>query len=85
MKIVGDRWYPDCCSERSVSSQIRRQLDTVVSPKSKLTKHVKKAKGHMGRTDFLPRWSTGTSHPNGCCGKARSKDCRKGTDDRSEH
>nr|WP_283815270.1 hypothetical protein [Bradyrhizobium sp. JYMT SZCCT0180] len=36
MDKVGTGWT------RTVSSQIRKQLDTVVSPKSKLTKQVKK-------------------------------------------
>jgi bifunctional non-homologous end joining protein LigD len=35
---VGTGW------SRTVSSQIRKQLDTVVSPKSKLTKPIKKPK-----------------------------------------
>ena len=35
---VGTGW------SRTVSSQIRRQLDTVVSPKSKLTKAIRKPK-----------------------------------------
>jgi bifunctional non-homologous end joining protein LigD len=35
------------CS-RTVSSQIRKQLDTVVSPKSKLTKTGQEAQGHVG-------------------------------------
>jgi len=38
MGKVGTRW------SRTVSSQIREQLDTVVSPKSKLTKPIKKPK-----------------------------------------
>ena len=38
MGKVGTGW------SRTVSSQIRKQLDTVVSPKSKLTKQVRKPK-----------------------------------------
>jgi bifunctional non-homologous end joining protein LigD len=38
MGKVGTGW------SRTVSSQIRKQLDTVVSPKSKLTKPIKKPK-----------------------------------------
>ena len=38
MGKVGTGW------SRTISSQIRKQLDTVVSPKSKLTKPVKKPK-----------------------------------------
>ncbi|WP_245321911.1 hypothetical protein [Bradyrhizobium sp. LTSPM299] len=38
MGKVGTGW------SRTVSSQIRKQLDSVVSPKSKLTKPVKKPK-----------------------------------------
>ena len=33
---------------RTVSSQIRKQLDTVMSPKSKLTKPIKKPQGYVG-------------------------------------
>jgi bifunctional non-homologous end joining protein LigD len=39
---VGAGW------SRTVSSQIRKQLDTVVSPKSKLTKQLKKPKATWG-------------------------------------
>jgi bifunctional non-homologous end joining protein LigD len=38
MGKVGTGW------SRTVSNQIRKQLDTVVSPKSKLTKPIKKPK-----------------------------------------
>jgi bifunctional non-homologous end joining protein LigD len=38
MGKVGTGW------SRTVSSQIRKQLDTVVSPKSKLTKPIRKPK-----------------------------------------
>ena len=38
MGKVGTGWF------RTISSQIRKQLDTVVSPKSKLTKQVRKPK-----------------------------------------
>jgi bifunctional non-homologous end joining protein LigD len=44
---VGTGW------SRTVSSQIRKQLDTVVSPKSKLTKPIKKPKATRGRTDLM--------------------------------
>jgi bifunctional non-homologous end joining protein LigD len=48
MGKVGTGW------SRTVSSQIRKQLDTVVSPKSKLTTHPQ-AKGYMGRAAVLCR------------------------------
>jgi len=41
MGKVGTGW------SRTVSSQIRKQLDTVVSPKSKLTKPIKKPKAYV--------------------------------------
>jgi ATP dependent DNA ligase C terminal region len=44
---VGTGW------SRTVSSQIRKQLDTVVSPKSKLTKQVKKPKATWVEPTFF--------------------------------
>jgi ATP-dependent DNA ligase len=38
---------------RAVSSQIRKQLDTVVSPKSKLTKAIKKPKATWVEPKFV--------------------------------
>ena len=49
MGKVGTGW------SRTVSSQIRKQLDTVVSPKSKLTKAHQEAEGDMGRAEILCR------------------------------
>jgi ATP-dependent DNA ligase len=46
MGKVGTGW------SRTVSSQIRKQLDTVVSPKSKLTKPVKKPKATWVEPSF---------------------------------
>lgn len=47
MGKVGTGW------SRTVSSQIRKQLDTVVSPKSKLTKPVKKPKATWVEPSFV--------------------------------
>jgi bifunctional non-homologous end joining protein LigD len=47
MGKVGTGW------SRTVSSQIRKQLDTVVSPKSKLTKQVKKPKATWVEPTFF--------------------------------
>ena len=47
MGKVGTGW------SRSVSSQIRKQLDTVVSPKSKLTKPIKKPKATWVEPSFV--------------------------------
>jgi bifunctional non-homologous end joining protein LigD len=44
---VGTGW------SRTVSSQIRKQLNTVVSPKSKLTKPIKKPKATWVEPKFL--------------------------------
>ncbi|MET4177586.1 ATP-dependent DNA ligase [Bradyrhizobium sp. LA6.1] len=47
MGKVGTGW------SRTVSSQIRKQLDTVVSPKSKLTKPIKKPKATWVEPTFF--------------------------------
>ena len=47
MGKVGTGW------SRTVSSQIRKQLDTVVSPKSKLTKPIKKPKATWVEPSFM--------------------------------
>ena len=47
MGKVGTSW------SRTVSSQIRKQLDTVVSPKSKLTKPIKKPKATWVEPTFV--------------------------------
>ena len=47
MGKVGTGW------SRTVSSQIRKQLDTVVSPKSKLTKNIKKPKATWVEPKFF--------------------------------
>ena len=47
MGKVGTGW------SRTVSSQIRKQLDTVVSPKSKLTKQIKKPKATWVEPKFF--------------------------------
>src|SRR5436190_18582780 len=60
MGKVGTGW------SRTVSSQIRKQLDTVVTPKSKLTRLLKKPKVRGSNPNFLPTLNTGTSPPKGC-------------------
>ena len=47
MGKVGTGW------SRTVSSQIRKQLDTVVSPKSKLTRPIKKPKATWVEPSFF--------------------------------
>jgi bifunctional non-homologous end joining protein LigD len=47
MGKVGTGW------SRAVSSQIRKQLDTVMSPKSKLTRPIKKPKATWVEPSFL--------------------------------
>jgi bifunctional non-homologous end joining protein LigD len=47
MGKVGTGW------SRTVSSQIRKQLDTVVSPKSKLTKPIRKPKATWVEPTFV--------------------------------
>jgi hypothetical protein len=47
MGKVGTGW------SRTMSSQIRRQLDTVVSPKSKLTKPIRKPKATWVEPSFM--------------------------------
>ena len=47
MGKVGTGW------SRTVSSQIRKQLDTVVSPKSKLTKAIRKPKATWVEPQFF--------------------------------
>jgi bifunctional non-homologous end joining protein LigD len=49
MGKVGTGW------SRTVSSQIRKQLDTLVSPKSKLTRPHQKAKSDLGGAEILCR------------------------------
>ena len=49
MGKVGTGW------SRTVSSQIRKQLDTVVSPKSKLTKPIQKPKATWVEPTFVAR------------------------------
>jgi bifunctional non-homologous end joining protein LigD len=60
MGKVGTGW------SRVVSSQIRNQLDTVVSPKSKLTKQVKKPKATWVDPVFSRTWNLGTLRRTDC-------------------
>jgi ATP-dependent DNA ligase len=70
MGKVGTGW------SRTVSSQIRKQLDTVVSPKSKLTKPIESRRRRGSSRRSWPRSSFGTSRPTGCSDKAPSRASR---------
>jgi bifunctional non-homologous end joining protein LigD len=65
---VGTGW------PRTVSSQIRKQLDTVVSPKSKLTKQVRKPKATWVEPVFFADVEFATSRRKGCSDKARLRE-----------
>jgi bifunctional non-homologous end joining protein LigD len=67
MGKVGTGW------SRTVSSQIRKQLDSVVSPKSKLTKPVRMSKATWVEPRLSPTWNSATSPPRACCGSRRSR------------
>jgi hypothetical protein len=71
MGKVGMGW------NRTVSSRIRKQLDTVVSPKSKLTKQVRKPKATWVEPTFFAdiEYRDITSEGD-CFGPVRSKDYR---------
>jgi bifunctional non-homologous end joining protein LigD len=72
MGKVGTGW------SRTVSSQIRKQLDTVVGPKSKLTKQVRKPKATwVEPTPFLQMWSIGTLRPKGYSAKSSFKGLKR--------
>jgi hypothetical protein len=63
---VGTGW------SRTVSSQIRKQLDTVVSPKSKLSKPLKKPKATWVEPIFTAMSNIAISHLKDCSGLVRS-------------
>ncbi|WP_245310719.1 hypothetical protein [Bradyrhizobium valentinum] len=65
MGKVGTGW------SRTVSSQIRKQLDTVVSPKSKLPSTSESRRRHGWSQGFMPTLNTGTSRRKACCGRVR--------------
>jgi bifunctional non-homologous end joining protein LigD len=67
MGKVGTGW------SRTVSSQIRKQLDTVVSPKSKLTKPIRKPKAVWVEPSFFAEVEYRDITSEGCSGKVRSK------------
>ena len=58
---------------RTVSSQIRKQLDTVVSPKSKLTRAIKKPKATWVEPSFVAEVEYRDITSEDCCGKASFK------------
>jgi hypothetical protein len=63
MGKVGNRWL------RTGSSQIRKQLDTVISPKSKLTKPIMKPEPRGSNQPLWPKWCSEASRRKACCGK----------------
>jgi bifunctional non-homologous end joining protein LigD len=67
MGKVGTSW------SRTVSSQIRKQLDTVVSPMSNLSKPIKRPKATWVEPSFFANVDSATSHLRDYYGKARSK------------
>lgn len=69
MGKVGTGW------SRTVSSQIRKQLDTVVSPKSRLTKPVRKPRLRGLSHHSSPTSNTATSRRKGCYERVHSRAC----------
>jgi bifunctional non-homologous end joining protein LigD len=67
MGKVGTRW------SRTVSSQIRKQLDSAVSPKSKLTKPVKKLKATWVEPSFVADIEFRDSPLKGFCARVHSR------------
>jgi len=60
---------------RTTSSQIRKQLTRASVPSPKLTKAIESRRQRGLSRPSPPRWSTATSPPKACCGKARSWIC----------
>jgi bifunctional non-homologous end joining protein LigD len=56
---------------RTVSSQLRKQLDTVVSPKSKLTRPIRKPKATWVESRFYADVAYRDITSEACCGQAR--------------
>ena len=69
MGKVGTGW------SRTISSQIRKQLDTVVSPKSKLTNPSRSLRPHGLSLSSLPTLSTETSRRKACSEQAPLRGC----------
>ena len=69
MGKVGTGW------SRTLSSQIRKRLDTVVRPKSKLTRPIRKPKATWVEPQFYADIEYRTSRRRACCGLAHLKDC----------
>jgi bifunctional non-homologous end joining protein LigD len=67
MGKVGTGW------SGTVSSQIRKQLDTVVSLKSKLTKPIRKPQATWVEPTFFAMSSIGISLPKGWSGRVHSR------------
>ena len=65
MGMVGTGW------SRTVSSQIRKQLDTVVSPKSKLSKPLKKTGATWVEPNSMRTSNTAISRQKVCYGPVR--------------
>jgi bifunctional non-homologous end joining protein LigD len=73
MGKVGTGW------SRTVSSQIRKQLDTVGSPKSKLTKPIKKLKATWVEPSFMAEVEFRDVTSDGLLRQSSFKGLSKGT------
>jgi bifunctional non-homologous end joining protein LigD len=73
MGKVGTGW------SRTVSSQIRKNLNTVVTPKSKLTKPVRKPKATWVEATFIAEVEYRDITSEGLLRQSSFKDCPKGT------
>jgi bifunctional non-homologous end joining protein LigD len=73
MGKVGTGWSP------TVYGRIRKQLDTAVSQKSKLTKPFKKPKAKWVEPKFYAEIEHRDITSEGCCAPAPSRDCPRGT------
>jgi hypothetical protein len=70
MGKVGTGW------SRTVSNKIRKELDTVVSPKSKLTKPIKKLMATWVEPSFMAEVEFRDITSEVCCAKAHSRASR---------
>jgi len=79
MGKVGTGW------SRTVSSQIRKQLDTVITPKSKLTKPIKKPKATWVEPHFFAEVEYRDITSEGLLRASSFKGPSKGTERNLEH
>jgi bifunctional non-homologous end joining protein LigD len=73
LPLIGTGW------SRTTSSQIRKQLDTVVSPKTKLTKPIRKPKATWVEPSFVAEVEFRDITSDGLLDKAPSSGLSKGT------